>query len=62
MEGIEESDGPKGVSGDDKDQITNECRVCHMEGSQERPLFTPCKCRGSIMYVHQDCLSKVSTN
>ncbi|CAN0498058.1 unnamed protein product, partial [Discosporangium mesarthrocarpum] len=22
----------------------------------ERPLFFPCKCRGSIKHVHQDCL------
>ncbi|CAI6341290.1 unnamed protein product [Periconia digitata] len=32
------------------------CRICHMEGSPEEPLFFPCKCSGSIKYVHQDCL------
>jgi E3 ubiquitin-protein ligase DOA10 len=30
------------------------CRVCRCEGSAEQPLFHPCKCSGSIRYVHQD--------
>jgi E3 ubiquitin-protein ligase DOA10 len=33
-----------------------ECRVCRVGGDLERPLFTPCKCTGSIGSVHQDCL------
>ncbi|GMG04516.1 unnamed protein product [[Candida] boidinii] len=33
------------------------CRICRCEGSPEDPLFHPCKCRGSIKYIHQDCLS-----
>ena len=32
------------------------CRVCHGESEAEHPLFHPCKCSGSIKYVHQDCL------
>lgn len=32
------------------------CRVCRSEGTLEQPLFHPCKCAGSIRYVHQDCL------
>ena len=32
------------------------CRVCHGESDDEHPLFHPCKCSGSIKYVHQDCL------
>lgn len=34
------------------------CRVCHMEAEEDdgRPLYHPCLCRGSIKYVHQDCL------
>ncbi|KAF2673601.1 hypothetical protein BT63DRAFT_421734 [Microthyrium microscopicum] len=32
------------------------CRICRGEGSKEEPLFYPCKCSGSIKYVHQDCL------
>ena len=32
------------------------CRMCHCEGEDNRPLYFPCKCDGSIRYVHQDCL------
>ena len=32
------------------------CRVCHGEAEESRPLFHPCKCSGSIKFVHQDCL------
>lgn len=38
--------------GDDADT----CRICRGEGSAEEPLFYPCKCSGSIKFVHQDCL------
>ncbi|MCJ1400804.1 hypothetical protein MMC11_004012 [Xylographa trunciseda] len=32
------------------------CRICRGEGSTEEPLFYPCKCSGSIKFVHQGCL------
>jgi hypothetical protein len=32
------------------------CRVCHCEGEDSNPLYYPCKCDGSIKYVHQECL------
>ena len=32
------------------------CRICRGEGTAEQPLFYPCKCSGSIRFVHQDCL------
>ena len=32
------------------------CRICRGEGSNEEPLFFPCKCSGSIKFVHQGCL------
>ncbi|RDA85533.1 hypothetical protein CP532_3324 [Ophiocordyceps camponoti-leonardi (nom. inval.)] len=32
------------------------CRICRGEGTASEPLFYPCKCSGSIKYVHQDCL------
>lgn len=32
------------------------CRVCHGEAEELRPLFHPCRCSGSIKFVHQDCL------
>ncbi|KAJ9068248.1 hypothetical protein DSO57_1030542 [Entomophthora muscae] len=34
------------------------CRVCRCEATEEEPLFYPCKCSGSIRYVHQSCLSQ----
>ncbi|GJJ72204.1 E3 ubiquitin-protein ligase MARCH6 [Entomortierella parvispora] len=32
------------------------CRVCRSEGTTDQPLFHPCKCSGSIRFVHQECL------
>lgn len=32
------------------------CRICHEEGETGRELFYPCKCDGTIKFVHQDCL------
>uniref|UniRef100_A0A060SZ77 RING-type E3 ubiquitin transferase n=1 Tax=Blastobotrys adeninivorans TaxID=409370 RepID=A0A060SZ77_BLAAD len=32
------------------------CRICRGEATEEEPLYHPCKCSGSIKYVHQDCL------
>ncbi|KAF1840132.1 RING finger membrane protein [Cucurbitaria berberidis CBS 394.84] len=32
------------------------CRICRGEGTADEPLFFPCKCSGSIKYVHQECL------
>ncbi|KAJ5628776.1 hypothetical protein N7490_011004 [Penicillium lividum] len=32
------------------------CRICHGEATNEEPLFYPCKCSGSIKFVHQSCL------
>lgn len=30
------------------------CRVCRSEPSLTQPLFHPCKCSGSIRFVHQE--------
>ncbi|XP_069099939.1 E3 ubiquitin-protein ligase MARCHF1 isoform X2 [Pleurodeles waltl] len=32
------------------------CRICHCEGDDESPLITPCRCTGTLCYVHQSCL------
>ena len=43
----------------DKKSSTEEpdtCRICRGEGSDDEPLFYPCKCSGSIKFVHQNCL------
>ncbi|KAM5194587.1 E3 ubiquitin-protein ligase MARCHF1 [Mantella aurantiaca] len=32
------------------------CRICHCEGDEENPLITPCRCIGTLRFVHQACL------
>ena len=32
------------------------CRICRSEATPDEPLFYPCKCSGSIKFVHQECL------
>ncbi|KAK2762599.1 hypothetical protein FQN54_000772 [Arachnomyces sp. PD_36] len=44
--------GTKGKHGEEADT----CRICRAEGSEDEPLFYPCKCSGSIKFVHQPCL------
>ncbi|OCT46322.1 C3HC4 type (RING finger) zinc finger containing protein [Cladophialophora carrionii] len=34
----------------------NYCRICRGEGTVAQPLYYPCKCSGSIKFVHQECL------
>ncbi|XP_041936059.1 E3 ubiquitin-protein ligase MARCH7 isoform X1 [Alosa sapidissima] len=35
------------------------CRICQMaEESGSNPLIEPCRCTGSLQYVHQDCIKK----
>jgi hypothetical protein len=34
------------------------CRVCRCEATPDQPLFYPCRCSGSIKYVHEDCLKE----
>ncbi|VVT58895.1 uncharacterized protein SAPINGB_P006438 [Magnusiomyces paraingens] len=42
----------------ENDISTAVCRICRGENSESEPLFHPCKCSGSIKYVHQDCLKE----
>lgn len=30
------------------------CRVCRSEGTQDKPLYHPCVCTGSIKFIHQE--------
>ncbi|KAF2968615.1 hypothetical protein GQX73_g4986 [Xylaria multiplex] len=41
---------------DDNTIDLDTCRICRGEATDDEPLFFPCKCSGSIKYVHQDCL------
>ncbi|KAL8913066.1 MAG: hypothetical protein Q9171_002046 [Xanthocarpia ochracea] len=45
-------DGKRKKSVDEADT----CRICRSEGAKDEPLFYPCKCSGSIKFVHQHCL------
>ncbi|XP_036827925.1 translation initiation factor IF-2-like [Oncorhynchus mykiss] len=45
---------PEGCS-DDEPEV---CRICHCEGDEECVLITPCRCTGSMRFVHQDCLNQ----
>ncbi|EHY60059.1 hypothetical protein HRR83_006418 [Exophiala dermatitidis] len=39
-----------------QDETQDYCRICRGEASPDQPLFYPCKCSGSIKFVHQECL------
>eukprot|EP00922_Rhytidocystis_sp_ex-Travisia-forbesii_P017424 GHVS01025987.1.p1 GENE.GHVS01025987.1~~GHVS01025987.1.p1 ORF type:complete len:622 (-),score=130.91 GHVS01025987.1:474-2339(-) len=40
-----------------EEMILMQCRICLLEGNQEDdPLICPCQCRGSIKFVHVECL------
>ncbi|KAM4706605.1 E3 ubiquitin-protein ligase MARCHF1 [Discoglossus pictus] len=38
------------------DDLSDDCRICHCEGDEENPLITPCRCTGTLRFVHQACL------
>ena len=38
----------------DDAQEPDHCRICRSESTPDEPLFHPCKCSGSIKFVHQD--------
>ncbi|XP_062864678.1 E3 ubiquitin-protein ligase MARCHF1 [Trichomycterus rosablanca] len=42
-------------AGTDDDEL-EVCRICHCEGEEEFPLITPCRCTGSLRFVHHACL------
>jgi E3 ubiquitin-protein ligase MARCH6 len=37
-------------------QNQNICKICHVGDTDEEKLCYPCKCSGSIKYVHKNCL------
>ena len=43
-----------------KNQKKYRCRICFCEGNFEglNPLISPCKCSGSVKYIHLNCLRK----
>ncbi|KAF2139162.1 uncharacterized protein K452DRAFT_290263 [Aplosporella prunicola CBS 121167] len=47
---------PNSTASDKASEDPDTCRICRGEGSLDEPLFFPCKCSGSIKFVHQECL------
>ena len=47
-----------------KKQKIYRCRICFCEGNFEglNPLISPCKCSGSVKYIHLNCLRKWLTS
>lgn len=46
------------VQGHEEEEEENCCRVCCGPETEREPLFFPCKCKGSIKFVHQNCLER----
>ncbi|XP_076584602.1 uncharacterized protein marchf1 isoform X1 [Chaetodon auriga] len=46
---------PRPCSDDSEMEV---CRICHCEGDDECPLIMPCRCTGSLSFVHQACLNQ----
>lgn len=40
------------------DNEFNECRICYEESTQENPFLFPCKCFGTMRFIHETCLNK----
>ncbi|KAL8998657.1 MAG: hypothetical protein Q9169_002317 [Polycauliona sp. 2 TL-2023] len=38
------------------------CRICRSGAAKDEPLFHPCRCSGSIKFVHQQCLMEWLTH
>lgn len=34
------------------------CRVCRCKGTPTNPLRHPCKCKGSVKWIHEECLGE----
>ena len=32
------------------------CRICHMPGDESEILINPCRCAGTLQFIHQNCL------
>ncbi|XP_051025384.1 E3 ubiquitin-protein ligase MARCHF1 isoform X3 [Acomys russatus] len=47
---------PPDACDDDGSDNFEVCRICHCEGDEESPLITPCRCTGTLRFVHQSCL------
>lgn len=46
------------VSSPTADSGTLQCRICLSEGTDDEKLLCPCDCKGSIKYVHAECMRR----
>ena len=46
------------LPGEEEEEEGPECRVCRDVALPTQPLVCPCKCAGSIKFVHEECLVK----
>eukprot|EP00947_MAST-08B_sp_MAST-8B-sp1_P005969 g5969.t1 len=46
-----------GDDGDDDDNEEEECKICRCPADEDMPLVAPCLCKGSIRWVHDECLT-----
>lgn len=45
-------------SNEASEKSQNICKICFSEASEENSLITPCKCTGSVKFVHKSCLKE----
>ena len=51
---LSQDTSPEGSGSEEGD--VERCRICRSAGTVKQPLHYPCKCAGSIKFVHQECL------
>lgn len=45
-------------SGENEEEEEVFCRVCRCKGTPSNPLRHPCKCKGSVKWIHEECLGE----
>ncbi|GAB6030807.1 hypothetical protein CHUAL_007654 [Chamberlinius hualienensis] len=46
------------VASSSSDLTVPTCRICHLPGREENKLISPCRCSGTMQYIHTSCLMK----
>ena len=57
---ISGEDGPRWMEPISHDEDAPQCRICFDGGcfGEQGPLFRPCRCSGSMAWVHRECLDQ----
>ena len=40
----------------ESDPLSPACKICHLNAKEGDPLISPCKCAGTMQYIHCGCL------